>query len=318
MNNHLLSSSEFARVIKSFDDNNIKLKFENFEDLQTCFDENMQIMYESYCRNYVKTKYRGILYEHDLKVNKIVTYMKYFNYYDIPFLSQKTSEFIMEVTSSMRMENIHEIRSPNWGGIRHLTDNIALVCDTNHTVTGYYLTVSCDMKVLSELQVDVFKFNNVLPEPDIHKLIRHSSQLYNLYAIGYTASKNILKIQVTVDPKCFNEPKIKKYYENYVGFYKLINKLIDDGVEVLDLQLEPSNPNYIAVDIFPQATIDEATRFTENLVEMKFITPESKNYILNNKKTNDSKVEYYISKFRWNRSDSFGVKWYNYHPRSGA
>lgn len=318
MNNHLLSSTEFARVIKSFDDHKIKLKFDDFENLHDAMDKIVSIMHDSYCRNYIKTKYRGILYEHDLTTNQLVTYMKYFNYYDVLFLDPKISDFIMQVTSSMRMEDIHEMRSSNWGGIRHLTDNIALVCDTNHIVTGYYLTVSCDMKALTEMQMNVFKLNNILPEPEIHKQIRHASPLYNMYAVGYTASKIILKIQVTVDPKCFYEPKIKKYYEKYIGFYNLIDKLIDDEVQVLDLQLEPSNPNYIAIDIFPQATIEEASKFTDDLLEMKYITPESKNYILNNKKTHNTAVEYYISKFRWNDSNKFGIKWYNYHGRQGA
>lgn len=318
MNKSNYSASEITRMMKIFNDNDVKLEFQNFDDLYKSFDEIFPVVTEAYFRNYKKKNCHSIFFEHDVKNKKLITYIKCFRYFDLCFFDSKLVTFVKALTEAFIIGGVSEGtgNNENFSGIRQLNDDFGLCYDSNNILLGYYFTALCDLKKINEYQVETLSTNLGFVEMDIHKNMRQVATKFLMSGVGYTPSKNLIKLQYCVDSQLFYIDIIKEHFFRYQNFYTILDTIVKYEVDEINIQLEPHNPNYIGIEVFPPGNIEEVTEFLSELVSLRLMDEESKKYILNNKKTKSNMVSGYVVKFRWDHLDDYNIKWYNKHSLS--
>ena len=312
------SASEITRMMKVFNDNDVKLEFQDFENLYKAFDEIYPVVSEAYFRNYKKNNCHTIFFEHDINSKKLVSYIKCFRYFDLCFFDERLIDFVKALTEAFILGGVAEGvgNNDNFSGIRQLNDDFGLCYDSNNILLGYYFTALCDLKTISEYQIESLCANLGFSEINVHRKMREASKKFLMTGVGYTPSKNLVKMQYCVDINLFYDDKVKNHFSKYRSFYSIIDKAIEYEVEEINIQLEPHNPNYIAIELFPPANTESISEFMDELIDLRAMDIDSKEYILNNKKTKSELVTGYVAKFRWDTIDDYNIKWYNKHSLS--
>lgn len=306
--------------MKIFDDNEIKLEFQNFDNLYNSFDEIMPVTVEAYFRNYRKKNYHSIFFEHDIESKQLTNYIKCYNYFDLCFFDQNFIEFVKALTEAFILDGVIEGtgNNANIGGIRQLNDDFGLCYDSNSILLGYYFSSVCDLKKITDTQVEMLNSNLGFAEMPFHKKMREISTKFLMYGVAYSPSKHLGKVQYCVNTDLFYNDEIKHNFLKYSNFYTILDTILKYEVDEVNIQLEPHNPNYIAIEIFPPGDVTQIDEFLNELLELRLLSLDAKEYIINNKKTKSELVSGYVVKFRWDNLDDYTIKWYNKHSLSNG
>lgn len=317
MNKSSYSASELTRIMKIFDDNEVKLEFQNFDNLYDCFDKVMPITIEAYFRNYRKKNYHSIFFEHDIQSKQLTNYIKVYTYFDLCFFDQNLINFVKALTEALILDGVTEgmANDPaNCSGIRQLNDDFGLCYDLNNIFLGYYFCCVFDVKKITDKQVEILYYNLGFVEMPIHKKMREISTKFLLYCVAYSPSKHLGKMQYCVNTDLFYNNEIKRIFLKYSNFYTILDTILESEMDEINIQFDANNANYIALEVFPDIT--KIDKFLNELVELRLLSVDEKEYIINNKKTKSELIKGYAVKFRWDNLDSYTVKWYNKHSSS--
>jgi hypothetical protein len=302
MNKFNYSVAELTRILQVFEEKNIKVTFDNVDVLHEALNGLFDITHESYCRNYKNSGHTGILYEHDLKKEKIIAYMKCYPYaYMFLINDQKLLDIYADIESIFRNFNDGNVKP----GIANLTDNFALIYGADHTFYGYYYHIFSDFKLLDEEKIlDMVTFLGC-DETPLQNVIRRNSQKYFLTYAGFNPLGNIKKVGYFVDTLSLKNKETRNVLSQYHRFYEIMDLIGLCDQECVQLQFEVDTPNYLAVEW----GVSNYALICEKLFDTGIITDEERNYILNNKKTKN--ISRKILKLVWTNKDNLSVKWYN-------
>jgi hypothetical protein len=303
------SPTELSRMLNAFNKNNVKVTFEDFEDFNKSLNEIYKPLFQSYCRNFRKYGHTAILYEHDMNLEKITTYHKMYKYYYIQYFEEKVVELFRHIVGSISTWMI-EGASKDKKVFRTFDDEFAYTFDANtHKLEGYYFMLDKafypqDDEDIVQQMFSYFGYQ----EGNVQRYIRKQSHVFNIYYLGYNTLRKLNKVGVCYKRDMMYDEKVKSKYCNYKHLYAILDAYNEH--DELQVQFEAKNPDYFGLEVNPtNRSKEDLPEYLDRLVDAGVFTVKQKDYILTNKKTEESTQS--CVKFRWEDKDTFNAKWYN-------
>lgn len=297
--------NDMKNLVKIFDKNNVKLSFEDFENLYAALEKIIDDSVKIKVNNSINNLYASSAKEFDLKKRKIVSTGKGYRYSSLDYHPDDRVRKNVELIRKMFHyfpKGIFNIDS---------TFGVAYYGETT-IIEGYYFsTTSGNFSILdNDIITDIFDVFNL--SKNIQQFlfsIKKDTDLFDIEYIGMTFSGLIAKIGFVTPIYMLMQSDYTPYkeYKKFINVLDVLRDLPYDYGVGLQFVTNINYSDYIALE-YVIAGKEESIQHLEAIRERKIIKSDTLEYT-----KNMLEIEEYdavVFKFKWNNHEDFNMKLY--------
>lgn len=296
---------DMKNLVKIFDDNNVKLTFEDFDNLYKSFEKIIDNSVKIKVKNSIDNFYSSSAKEFDLKKRKIVSTGKAYRFSSIDYHPDERIRKNVELIRKM----FHYFPK----GIFNIDSTIGVAYHgESNIIEGYYFAISSgNFSMLDDtIVVDIFETFNLSKNIQEFLLsIRRESNLIDIEYIGMTFAGLIAKIGFVTPVFMLMQGDYQKYkeYKKFINVLDVLKDLPQDYGVGLQFVANSNYSDYIALEYVITGK-EESIQHLEAIRERKIIKIDTLEYTKNMLESEE--YDALVFKFKWNHSEDFNMKLY--------
>jgi len=297
--------SDMTQLVKIFDENNVKLTFEDFNNLYSSFEKIIDVSTQIKVKHCVENFYASSAKEYDLKKQKIVSTGKGYRYSSIDYFPDQKIRKNIELLRKM----FHYFPK----GIFNIDSTFGIAYrDETSLVEGYYFAISngnipaLDDNLLIDI-FDVFNLSKVVQE--FLFSIRRNPDLFDIEYIGMTFSGLIAKVGFVTPIFMFMQSDYQKYkeYKKFLNVLDILREMpVDYGLGI-QYVTNTNYENYIALE-YVIAGREESLSHLDSIRQRKIIKAET--YDKTKQFLENEIFDGIVFKYKWENKDDINIKLY--------
>jgi len=296
---------DMTQLVKIFDENNIKLTFEDFNNLYLAFEKVIDTSTQIKINHCVSNFYSSSAKEYDLKKRSIVSSGKAYRYSSVDYFPDERIKKNIELLRKM----FHYFPK----GIFNVDSTFGVAYKgESKLIEGYYFAItSGNIPMLDDnLLTDIFDvFNLPKTTQDFLFSIRRDTDLFDIEYVGMSFSGLIVKIGFVTPIFMFMQSDYQKYkeYKKFLNVLDVLRELPTDYGLGMQYVTNSNYSDYIALE-YVIVGKEESLSHLESIRQRKIIKAET--YDETKQFLNKEDFDAVVFKYKWENKDNINIKLY--------
>lgn len=296
---------DMTQLVKIFDENSIKLTFEDFNNLYTAFEKIIDTSTQIKIKHCVSNFYSSSAKEYDLKKRSIVSSGKAYRYSSVDYFPDERVKKNIELLRKM----FHYFPK----GIFNVDSTFGVAYKGETTlIEGYYFAItSGNIPMLDDnLLTDIFDvFNLPKSTQDFLFSIRRDTDLFDIEYVGMSFSGLIAKIGFVTPIFMFMQSDYQKYkeYKKFLNVLDVLKELPTDYGLGMQYVTNSNYSDYIALE-YVIVGKEESLSHLESIRQRKIIKAET--YEETKRFLSVENFDGVVFKYKWENKDDINIKLY--------